>query len=61
MGKVDFHSMGKVWENKNIPELSVSQIFWVKLKLIQFQKHGKSGFPFQIHGFLKYFGLSRNP
>ena len=45
MGKVDFHSTGKVRENKNIPKLCVSQIFWVKLKSIQFLKHGKSGFP----------------
>ena len=28
--KVDFHSTGKVWENTNITNLWVSQIFWVK-------------------------------
>ena len=45
MGKVDFHSTKKVWENTNIPKLRVSQIFRVKQKSIQFAKHGKSGFP----------------
>ena len=45
MRKVDFHSTGKVWDNTNIPKLWVSQIFWAKLKSIQFPKHGKSGFP----------------
>ena len=45
VGKVDFHSTRKVWENTNIPKLWVFQIFWVIQKSIQFPKHGKSGFP----------------
>ena len=32
MRKVDFHSTRKVWENTNIPELWVSEIFWVTQK-----------------------------
>ena len=39
MGKVDFHSTEKVWENTNIPKLWVSQIFWVTQKSIQFKKN----------------------
>ena len=75
MGNVDFHSTGKVWKKTNIPKLWVSQIFWVKQKSIQFLKHGKRQWTpivrvrekygktqtFQIYGFLKYLGLSRNP
>ena len=30
MGKVNFHSKGKVWENTNIQKLSVFCIFYVK-------------------------------
>ena len=45
MGKVDFHSTGKVWENTKISNLWVSQKFWVKRKSIQFPKYGKSEFP----------------
>ena len=72
MWKVGFYSKGKVWENTNIPNLWVSQIFWVTQKSIQFPKNGKNGFPlygkstgkhkkFQVYGFLKYFRWSRNP
>ena len=45
MGKVDLHSMKKAWENTNISNLWVSEIFWVKQKPIQFPKYGKSEFP----------------
>ena len=66
MGKVNSHSKEKIWENTNISKLSVSEIFRLKQKSMQFPKHGKIGFPlyaksmgtqtFQIYGFLKYFG-----
>ena len=44
MGKVNSHNMEKVWEKTNIPELWISQIFWVKQKSIKFPKYGKSEF-----------------
>ena len=37
-----------IWEKygkKDIPKLQFSQKLWVQQKSIQFQKHGKSGFP----------------
>ena len=71
MGKVNSHSNEKLWENTNISNLSVSEIFCLKQKSMQFPKHRKSGLPlygksmekqtFQIYGLLKYFGWSRNP
>ena len=58
---------------QNIPRSSVSYIFRGKQKSIQFpklktweewistrEKYGKTE-TFQVYGFLKYFGLSRNP
>ena len=44
MGKVNSHNTRKVYEKTNIPNLRVSQIFWVKQKSIQFPKHGKMDF-----------------
>ena len=44
MGKVNSHSKEKIWENTNISKLSVSEIFRLKQKTMQFSKHGKSGF-----------------
>ena len=46
MGIVNLLSTGKLWENANIPKVSVSYIFHttlfrVKEKPIQFRKHGK--------------------
>ena len=46
MGIVNLLSTGKLWENTNIPKVSVSYIFRttlfrVKEKPIQFRKHGK--------------------
>ena len=45
MGKVNSHSNEKLWENTNISNLSVSEIFCLKQKSMQFPKHGKTGFP----------------
>ena len=45
MGKVNSHSKEKIWENTNISKLSVSEIFPMIQKSMQFPKHGKSGFP----------------
>ena len=45
MGKVNSHSKGKIWENKNISKLSVSKIFRLMQKSMQFPIRGKSGFP----------------
>ena len=44
-GKVDFHSTGKVWQNTNISNLWVSQIFRLNYKSRQFPKRAESGFP----------------
>ena len=46
MGIVNLLSTGKLWENANIPKISVSYIFRttlfrVKEEPIQFRKHGK--------------------
>ena len=46
MGIVNLLSTGKLWENANIPKVSVSYIFRttlfrVKEEPIQFRKHGK--------------------
>ena len=76
MGKVDFHSTGKVWEIINITKLCFSKLCfsdilgeaeidtvpktWEKWISIVREKYGKTQ-TFQIYGFLKYFGLSRNP
>ena len=71
MGKVNSHSKGKIWENKNISKLSVSKIFldaeihavpntWETWISIIREMYGKTQ-TFQICGFLKYFGWSRNP
>ena len=72
MGKVNSHNTTKVLEKTNIPNLWVSQIFggeveihtipktWGKWISIVREKYGKTQ-TFQIYGFLKYFGLSRNP
>ena len=67
MRKVNSHSKEKICENKSISKLSVSGIFCLKQKSMQFPTHGKSGFftvrekyrktqTFQICGFLKSFG-----
>ena len=45
MGKVNSYSKEKIWENKNISELSVFEIFRLMQKSMQFPKHGKSEFP----------------
>ena len=45
MGKVNSHSKEKIWENTNISKLSVSEIFRLMQKSMQFSKHGKSGSP----------------
>ena len=45
MGKVNSHSKEKIWENTNISKLSVSEIFRLMQKSMQFSKHRKSGFP----------------
>ena len=60
MGKVNSHSKGKIWENRNIPKSRVSYFFRVKQKSMQFPKHGMSEFPcysksmgkHQVTGFL---------
>ena len=65
MGKVNSHSKEKIWENTNISKLSVSEIFRLMQKSMQFPKHGKSGFPlygksmgkhkhFRFMGFLNF-------
>ena len=71
MGKVDFHSTGKVWENTNITKLCFSNILveaeidivpkiWEKWISIVREKYGKTQ-TFQIYEFPKYFGLNGNP
>ena len=45
MGKVNSYSKEKILENTNISKLSVSEIFRLTRKSMQFPKHGKSGFP----------------
>ena len=32
MGKVNWHSKGKIWENTNILKLHVFKIIWMKQK-----------------------------
>ena len=71
MGKVNSHSKGKIWENTNISKLSFPEIFRLMQKSMHFPKHEKwistilekyeKTQTFQIYGFLKYFGWSRNP
>ena len=67
MGNVNSHNTGKVCEKTNIWKLWVSEIFWVKQKSMQFQKHRKSGLPkyrksmgkhkrFRFIGFLNILG-----
>ena len=53
MGKVNSHSKEKIWENTNISKLSVSEIFRLMQKSMQFPKHGKSGFPLYGKGMEK--------
>ena len=70
MGKVNSHSKGKIWENTNISKLSFPEIFRLVQKSMQLPKHEKwistilekyeKTQTFQIYGFLKYFGWSRN-
>ena len=71
MEKVDFHSTGKVWENKhfkfmgflnNSDEVEIHTIpkIWEKWIPIIWENYGKKQ-KFQSNGFLKYFGWSRNP
>ena len=72
MGKVNSHSKENLWENTNIFKgkgflnfLLVVKIhavpkIWEKWIYIVWKKHGKTQ-TFQIYGFLKYFGWSRNP
>ena len=62
MGKVNSHSKGKIWENTNISKLSVSEIFRLMQKSMQFPKHGKSGFPLygksmEKHKHFKFMGF----
>ena len=45
MRKVNSQSKEKIWENTSISKLSVSEIFCLKQKSMQFPKHGKTGFP----------------
>ena len=45
MRKVNCHSKEKIWENKSISKLSVSGIFCLKQKTMQFPTYGKNGFP----------------
>ena len=70
MGKVAFHSMGKLWESTNIPKSCFSNIVgaaeintvpktWEKWISIVGEKYGKTQ-TFQSYGFLKYFRLSRS-
>ena len=62
MGKVNSHSKEKIWENTNISKLSVSEIFRLMQKSMQFPKHGKSGFPLygrsmEKHKHFKFMGF----
>ena len=62
MGKVNSHSKEKIWENTNILKLSVSEIFPMIQKSMQFPKHGKSGFPLygkiiEKHKHFKFMGF----
>ena len=62
MGKVNSHSNEKIWENTNISKLSVSEIFCLKQKSMQFPKHRKSGFPLygksmEKHKHFKFMGF----
>ena len=45
MRKMNSQSKEKIWENTSISKLSVSEIFCLKQKSMQFPKHGKTGFP----------------
>ena len=45
-GKTNFHNKGKTWKNASIRKLSVSEIFCVKQKFMQFPNHGMSEFPY---------------
>ena len=72
MGKVDFHSTGKAWWKQkhfkfvgflNISgeaEIHTIPKIWEKWVSIVREKNGKTQ-TFQVCGFLKYFGWSRNP
>ena len=62
MGKVNSHSNEKIWENTNISKLSVSEIFCLKQKSMQFPKHRKSGLPLygksmEKHKHFKFMGF----
>ena len=70
MGKMNFHSKGKVWENTSISNLFFFLIFYMKQKSIWFPKHGKSRFPwyeksmgkhkhFKFMGFLNISGVAK--
>ena len=57
------HNAGKVCEKINISKLWISQIFRVKKKSMQFQKHRKSGLPqygksMGKHNHFKFIGFS---
>ena len=65
MRKVNSQSKEKIWESTSFSKLSVSEIFRLKQKSMQFPKHGKSGFPlygksmgkhkhFRFMGFLNF-------
>ena len=61
MGKMNSHSkenMEKIWKNTNISKLRVPKT-WEKWILIVQEKFEKTQ-TFQIYGFIKYFGWSRN-
>ena len=73
MGKVNSHSKDKIWGNTNISklikcfwnfslnaEIHAVPKTWEKWISIIREKYGKTQ-TFQIYGFLKYFGWSRNP
>ena len=62
MGKVNSHSKEKIGQNTNISKLSVSEIFRLIQKSIQFPIHGKSGFPLygkvmEKHKHFKFMGF----
>ena len=44
MGKVNFHSKEKIWENTGISKLRVSYIFHLEQNSMQLPKHGKKDF-----------------
>ena len=71
MGKVNSQNTGKILEKKYPKLMGFSNIWgeveihtipktWEKWISVAREKYGRTQ-TFQIYGFLKYFGLSRNP